>query len=186
MEFQGFPKIPRLSRDVVITEKIDGTNGQLIIEEDGNETVLLVGSRSRWITPEQDNHGFARWAYDNTDELIKELGPGRHYGEWWGQGINRGYGMKEKIFSLFNVSRWKDEPLKLCRVVPILWEGMMNTFSIDDTICRLIKSGSVAAPGFMQPEGIVIYHKAGNLLFKKTIKNDEGKETYGKKQDPKI
>ena len=26
MEFQEFNKIPRLSRDIIITEKIDGTN----------------------------------------------------------------------------------------------------------------------------------------------------------------
>lgn len=28
MEFQGFPKMPRLSREVIISEKLDGTNAQ--------------------------------------------------------------------------------------------------------------------------------------------------------------
>src|SRR5512133_2019075 len=104
-EFQSFGKISRLSRDMVITEKIDGTNGCIYIGEDGE---FLVGSRTRWITPECDNHGFARWAYDHKDELVLGLGPGRHYGEWWGSGIQRGYDLPkgEKRFSLFNVHRW--------------------------------------------------------------------------------
>ena len=68
MEFIGFPKMARLSRDVIISEKIDGTNACIFIGEDGE---FLVGSRTRWITPEQDNHGFAKWAYENRDDLMK-------------------------------------------------------------------------------------------------------------------
>jgi hypothetical protein len=32
MDFVGFPKVPRLSREVVVTEKIDGTNASVLIE----------------------------------------------------------------------------------------------------------------------------------------------------------
>ncbi len=32
--------------------------------------------------------------------------------------------------------------------------------------------GSLAAPGYMKPEGVVIYHVAGNVLFKKTLEED--------------
>ena len=35
MEFEGFPKIARLSREIVVTEKIDGTNARVCITEDG-------------------------------------------------------------------------------------------------------------------------------------------------------
>jgi hypothetical protein len=91
MEFAEFPKMPRLAREIIITEKIDGTNGQIAFNEEGQ---MFVGSRSRWITPEMDNHGFARWAYENEAELRK-LGPGRHFGEWWGSGIQRGYGLQK-------------------------------------------------------------------------------------------
>ena len=117
-DFVGFSKIARLSREMVITEKIDGTNGCIFIGEDGE---FLVGSRSRWITPENDNHGFARWVYDHKNELMS-LGPGRHFGEWWGSGIQRGYGLTkgEKRFSLFNVKRWKEERPSCCYVVPVL------------------------------------------------------------------
>src|SRR4051812_18847464 len=112
-EFIPFPKIPRLSREMVITEKIDGTNASIMIQpmildlpkvlpclaiKDGMG--MFVGSRTRWITPGKstDNAGFAAWAMDHLDELFK-LGPGHHFGEWWGKGINSGYGMDRKIFS---------------------------------------------------------------------------------------
>jgi hypothetical protein len=94
MEFTPFPKLARLSREIVITEKIDGTNAQICITEDGQ---MFVGSRTRWITPEDDNYGFAKWANANREELLR-LGPGSHFGEWWGQGIQRKYNMTEKLF----------------------------------------------------------------------------------------
>ena len=170
-DFVGFSKIARLSREVVITEKIDGTNGCIFIGEDGE---FLVGSRSRWITPENDNHGFARWVYDHKNELMS-LGPGRHFGEWWGSGIQRGYGLPkgEKRFSLFNVKRWKEERPSCCYVVPVLYQGEFDTGTILDTMKTLAYGGSMAAPGFMKPEGVVIYHTAGNVLFKKTFEKDE-------------
>ena len=37
----------------------------------------------------------------------------------------------------------------------------------------LTYSGSAAAPGFMKPEGVVIYHTTGSVLFKKTFEKDE-------------
>lgn len=171
MEFVKFNKIPRLSRECVITEKIDGTNASIFIGEDGE---FLVGSRKRWITPEDDNYGFARWANDNKEELLK-LGEGWHYGEWWGQGIQRKYGMDKKVFSLFNTGRWNDDELrpKCCGVVPVLFEGMFDTHHINDTLAHLVKTGSIASEGFMNPEGIVIFHRPSYYLFKKTIEKDE-------------
>lgn len=169
-DFQEFPKIARLSREVIVTEKIDGTNGQIYITDTGD---MLVGSRTRWITPEQDNFGFARWCHENRDELMK-LGPGRHFGEWWGKGIQRGYGVPDKRFSLFNVSRWDIVNVPACCcVVPVLWRGMFDTAAIMGTLDDLAKNGSRAAPGFMQPEGVVIFHTQGNVGFKKTILKDE-------------
>ena len=136
---------------------------------------FLVGSRTRWITPEADNAGFARWAYSNAEELLK-LGPGHHFGEWWGQGIQRNYGLKEKRFSLFNTHRWgaPDAILPACvSVVPVLYIGTFSSQEAEGKIMNLRLDGSVAAPGFMNPEGIVIYHTASKTLFKKTIEKDE-------------
>lgn len=170
--FEKFSKIPRLSREVVITEKLDGTNAQIYISHD--EKIFLCGSRNRWITPEDDNYGFAKWAHENKDELISTLGPGRHYGEWWGKGIQRGYNLDYKTWSLFNHRRWSEgNPSPLVELTPILYRGPFSTEVIDNILLKLKAQGSKAAPGFMNPEGIIIYHVAGNVLFKKTIHNDD-------------
>ena len=94
IQFESFPKLHRFTGPIVISEKIDGTNACVVIE--GDE--IAAQSRTRIITPEKDNHGFARWVYANKEALIAVLGDGRHYGEWWGNGIQRGYGLKEKRF----------------------------------------------------------------------------------------
>lgn len=173
--FVEFPKMPRLSREIIITEKIDGTNASVTITEDGQ---FLTGSRTRWITPDNDNFGFSKWAHDNRDDLMR-LGIGTHFGEWWGLGIQRGYGLSERRFSLFNVSRWgdggKDAESRpgCCRVVPVLYRGQFDMGHINGRLDVLATSGSAAAPGFMKPEGIVIFHTAANLCFKKTIFKDE-------------
>ncbi len=188
-EFEAFPKIPRYSRGCTITEKIDGTNAQIRIADDlapitlgsGRVVPFMVGSRTRWIFPENDNFGFAKWAYEHADEILK-LGPGRHFGEWWGAGIQRRYGLAEKKLSLFNTRRWRTiaseaparEPLPGCvGVVPVLYEGLFTESAIEQAITRLATEGSVAAPGFMDPEGIVVFHHASGTMFKRTCKNDE-------------
>lgn len=169
-QFEGFPKMGRFSRGMVITEKLDGTNAQIYITPEGD---ILAGSRNRWITPQDDNYGFAGWVQRNAEELIK-LGPGRHFGEWWGNGIQRGYGLSEKRFSLFNAGRWTDNPdlPTCCHVVPILFKGDFNSSSVDYWLQYLTHTGSFAAPGFADPEGIIIYHVASATCFKKTIKDD--------------
>jgi len=171
--FEPFTKIARLSREIVITEKIDGTNAQVCISDDG--LTLQAGSRTRWLEPgKQDNHGFAGWVEANKDELLK-LGPGRHFGEWWGAGIQRRYGLTEKRFSLFNVHRWGDDATRpvCCHVVPTIYRGIFSDEGISGALQALQSAGSFAAPGFLDPEGIVIFHTAGGYLFKKTIKDDE-------------
>ena len=179
-EFTPFPKMARLSREIIVTEKIDGTNAQIHITEGGQ---FFAGSRTRWITPEDDNFGFAAWAYENHEEL-RELGPGSHFGEWWGKGIQRNYSLPERRFSLFNVIRWGEGPNgevecrpACCNVVPVLYRGPMEEYGvlkgIKTALAELEKHGSRAAPGFMKPEGIVIFHIAAHKLFKKTLKDDE-------------
>lgn len=207
----------RLNREVVITEKIDGTNAQILIvpvaaclpytkeflcvvpgdRSDPKAVTIFAGSRSRWLQPGKstDNYGFAGWVKDNAEEL-KKLGPGRHFGEWWGGGIQRRYGLTEKRFSLFNVGRWfsatpfdgapgvfqntslSDEtPVAApgpacCHVVPTIWRGTFDLFDCRSCVEILRSHGSFAAPGFKDPEGIVIYHEAAKKCFKVTIKDD--------------
>jgi hypothetical protein len=170
-EFVPFGKIARLNRECVITEKIDGTNASIYITEDGD---FFTGSRTRWITPEEDNAGFSKWANENKDELMK-LGKGHHFGEWYGQKIQRAYGLTEKRFALFNTSIWSDDAVRptCCCVVPVLYRGLFTTDAVKYCLDLLRTTGSVAVKGFMRPEGVVIYHVAGNLYFKATIEKDD-------------
>lgn len=207
MEFQEFPKMARLSRDIIVTEKIDGTNAAVVIDHHGPDDtvephcVAAVGeyrvyaqSRSRFITPDNDNFSFAAWVSAHADELVAGLGVGRHFGEWWGAGIQRRYGLSEKRFSLFNTIRWaahdeepqpipsldpraepkmQQRPPACCGVVPVLIRGPFNTAAVDHCLEILRERGSYAAPGFMNPEGVVVFHTAGQIGFKKTLDKDD-------------
>ncbi len=146
-ELQAWPKIPRWQNEsYVITEKIDGTNGCIIITEDGD---IFAQSRSKILdeTKSGDNFGFCKWVIGNKDELLS-LGVGYHFGEWWGMGIQRNYGLKERVFSLFNV--WHDSIPECVRKVPVIEK------TLERSIGRLTVMGSIAAPGFDKPEGLVL------------------------------
>jgi hypothetical protein len=169
-EFQPFPKLSRLSRDMTITEKIDGTNASVFVTEDCQ---VFAASRTRWITPDDDNFGFAAWVKEHEYEL-HQLGPGQHFGEWWGRGIQRGYGLEERRFSLFNTHKWGETRPACCHVVPVLHHGSFNTGEVDLALVMLAERGSFAAPGFMKPEGVVVYHHASGQLFKKTLDKNDG------------
>ena len=169
MEFEEFSKIARWSRNITITEKIDGTNACIFIGEDGE---FLTASRTRWITPSDDNYGFSKWAHENKDDLLS-LGVGKHFGEWWGSGIQRRYDQDRKRFSLFNTSKWNVVRPECCDVVPVLYCGVLDEKAVSEAVEMLRRNGSVAAPGFSRPEGIVIWHEAARQYFKKTLDKDE-------------
>ena len=171
-DFQEFKKIPRLNREVVVTEKIDGTNACIVITPDSQ---VYAQSRSRFVVPgKQDNFGFAAWVHDNTDELLL-LGEGYHFGEWWGRGIQRGYGQEERRFSLFNAGRWTAENVPPCvSVVPIICSGLLRDGVVENSLNDLRQYGSTAAPGYMHPEGVIVYHTAGGHYYKVLLENDEG------------
>lgn len=180
IEFEPWPKIARLNRNIVVTEKIDGTNAAVIVTEDGR---VGAQSRNRLITPENDNYGFAGWVHRNEEALASLLGPGRHFGEWWGSGIQRRYGLtgSEKRFSLFNTARWHGvlahdydaDAVPGLRLVPILYEGPFDQNAIEGTLDGLAIRGSKAERGFMDPEGIVVYVSAARQMFKVTLKDDD-------------
>ena len=184
-EFTPMPKIARFNRECTVTEKIDGTNASVLIRPatghpsvlhtcdfDGVPHEILAGSRTRLITPADDNYGFAQWVTEHAADLAM-LGPGHHFGEWWGRRIQRGYGLLERRFSLFNTHRWVAGGLpECCHVVPELWVGPLPELDTHEILRDLQVDGSVAASGFDKPEGIVIYHRASGALFKQTLGND--------------
>lgn len=229
-EFKAWDSIPRLNRSMIVTKKVDGSNAQISVRQVGDgamtsqdmrvqtsqgDYLVRAGSRKRWISPGDDNFGFARWVWDNAELLVKTLGAGRHYGEWWGQGIQCKYNIGKKRFSLFNVKRWYEElpegvlyegnvadvwdlslrlDVKLqpgilsaqaagldIDVVPVMFNGPFSQETVAQCVNDLAQFGSIAAPGFMGPEGVVVYHKAADQTFKVTIMNDESpKSLVGK------
>jgi hypothetical protein len=214
MEFVAWPKTPRLFRDIVVTEKIDGTNAAIvfekwegvpvikgltyanILETDDGDFIVGAQSRNRLLEPasltgdkSSDNFGFAEWAYANARELFNLFGPGRHYGEWWGQGVGRNYGLDRRRFSIFNTDKWgkvkgEDEPFENMKTiggaavgsVPVLYHGPFSQRSIQECLYDLETLGSQAVPGFNRPEGICVYHTQSGKVYKVTLDNqDKGK-----------
>ncbi|MFC4114142.1 RNA ligase family protein [Nonomuraea zeae] len=184
--FERWPKTPRLfdSKGVVITEKIDGTNACVIITEDGQigaqsrNRLLPMGPRGMddvsW--QKEDNAGFAAWVRENRDGLVDELGPGRHFGEWWGWKIGRGYGLSEgdRRFWLFNTDKWGHlaEPpsgVPGLGVMPVLYNGPYALLAVEVALLDLALYGSKAAPGWDRPEGVCLYHRSASRIFKALI-----------------
>jgi len=179
-QFEVWPKIPRLRNEIVtITEKLDGTNAQVCITPDGK---VLAGSRNRWLGAVdektgkiQENYGFHAWVQENKEQL-KGLGVGRHYGEWWGFGIGpRGYGLPDKRLALFNTFRPKDSLPSCVGQVPVLYQGPGLELSriVSELIEKLKREGSVAAPGYMRPEGLVVYSSLTKSRYKVLCENDD-------------
>ena len=219
VEFVKWSSTARLFRDVTITEKLDGTNACVIFErvntpdladligkemesllpnralrvfnDDGIQYAVYAQSRNRLITPSSDNAGFAKWVEQNYQQIFYVLGEGRHYGEWWGQGIGRKYDMTEKVFSIFNTASWykldKAEGSRSTRarltdinidVVPVLFQGMFSEEIIREYANQLRLCGSEATSRytgerFSNPEGICIYHKGADTVFKYTFDSND-------------
>jgi hypothetical protein len=184
VEFKEWPKIPRGQHEnVTITEKIDGTNACIIIEEG---EIVGIQSRKRMLVPaalsgekDTDNFGFAFWVMENEEDLL-QLGDGYHYGEWAGPGIQKNpHGLREKMFFLFNTARWNlDNPNKpsCCNVVPILYSGEYTDLCIEDAM-NLLK-GCYVHPD-QNPEGIVVYYHKTRRLEKHTFATQKGKWSKG-------
>jgi RNA ligase len=181
-EFKSFGEIKRLKKMTMsVTQKIHGTNAQVFIfkKEDGTLD-LLVGSRTRWITPEKDNYGFAAHVYANKEAFLA-LGEGRHDGEWAGKGINSGEGMTERVFVLFDYWRYRDRPTlpPQTTIVPVLYEGSINLSQVDTCLEMLKDRGSFLFSGFMRPEGVVV--NIAGTRYKVVFEEEETKWKDGDK-----
>lgn len=176
MEFRPWPKIPRLNRDMTITEKLDGTNACVVIGDvfmgvDTVRTVVGTQSRNRIITRESDNYGFAQWAHSHRHELGEIMTPGYHYGEWVGPGIQGNpYGLVERRFYQFNPDAPYDIAIGL-GVVPCLYVGPFDLLEVDQQLHWLRVHGSRLGCGYA--EGVIVYHHAAHMSFKATCYLDE-------------
>lgn len=175
-----------------------GVEGDPITVFDNKEGVYAVyaQSRNRLITPSADNAGFARYVKTFAPELFHVLGEGRHYGEWWGHRIGRKYDMPVRVFSTFNTAAWyKTGPDGLdsratraremrdgfgleVSVVPVLFQGVFSEEVVRDYADQLRLHGSFATnpytgENFLDPEGICIYHKQMDRVFKYTFDGND-------------
>jgi hypothetical protein len=196
-EFVPFQKISRLNRDIVITEKIDGTNGSVIIDAfkglilaavsddyavvyddsvPGDEVTYIVraASRNKVIGLHSDNFGFAKWVFENASALALTLGTGQFSGEWYGNGIQRGYGLDERRFAFFNPTL---QIPSCATAVPVLYTGPRIMRDGQDAVAFYIKQlkygGSHTVRGWRTPEGVVVFHTASHKLYKVTCENDD-------------
>ncbi len=166
-EFKMWPKTQRLyDRETpmevwptyYITEKVDGTNALVYVNLE--EDVVLAGSRNKWITPEQDNFGFAKWVEENKEPL-KALGNGYHYGEWAGAGIQRRYGLKDRRLYLFHCGgRYTFDQLQLagCYHVPTIVHGPIPSMDGGLNYCEELMRDkkSFVNEEFTNPEGLIL------------------------------
>lgn len=189
-EFESFESIKALAKmEMSVTQKLHGTNAQVYVytNDDGVDDVI-AGSRERWIYPHDDNFGFAAYVQANKEAFIKLLGPGRHFGEWCGKGINSGEGLDRKLFALFAWWRWEGKELpKNVVTVPLLYRGPVDLAKLDEVMADLKANGSKLAPGFMFPEGGVI--TIGGVRYKRVFKKEEvawDKSPGNKGANPKL
>jgi len=95
--------------------KLDGTNaGIRIVRNDDDEFEFAAQSRSRVITPEGDNYGFATWVYANEKWVVQvakrclfgELKDILVFGEWAGPGVQKRTSVSKierRMFFVFGV-----------------------------------------------------------------------------------
>jgi len=176
VEFEPWPKIPRaILGDVVVTEKIDGTNACVIVQ-DG--VIVGIQSRKRMLNvgKENDNYGFASYVVQNMDKFL-ELGEGKHFGEWAGLGIQKNpHNLDAKYFFLFNTRRWGEHhlPPEGIRVVKVLHQGEYTHDTID-RIMNELKDFSTLHE--YTAEGIVVYFPRLDAMEKHTFQYNKGKWT---------
>jgi hypothetical protein len=198
-----------------VTEKLNGSNGLVSILKqpldepkelathegwtynfttDDARYSVAAGSRNRWLSPNvkgQDNMGFALWVQEHAQELALTLGEGKHYGEWFGSGVQgHDYGLSkgDKRWALFNANRWSDVEaagVPGLTVVPVLFEGTPPN-GLDDRIAYCLdllrEWGSIwsfahGLERFDKPEGIVVWHQAARQNFKITLEDDAMSKT---------
>jgi hypothetical protein len=195
-QFKSWGSTTRENKNKTITEKIDGTNACLVIK-DGE---VKAQSRKRMITPDDDNYGFAKWVYDNAGVLMDTLGYGYHFGEWYGEGIQKNpLGIEGKRFALFHPTKYTEaNGYNLAMVdgletVPLLHHGQCDVWTIPNIMDNLgiygskvvgakrekVHTGIIGMDDMefvyekaAEPEGIIIWNNETRTRTKMLLKDD--------------
>lgn len=216
-QFKSWGSTPRFHKGLHITEKINGTNAGVSVQgvskdespEFVKDGIVVAGvdcdwivraqSRKRIITPGDDNFGFAAWVWDNAEGLANLLGFGYHYGEWYGEGIQKNpLAVQGRWWALFNTWHWgRKENLERLEAagipglttVPVLHDeqthGPADYNTIPDALEYLAVFGS-RAKGYMTvpnahkmdfhvegPEGIIVWQRETQQRYKILLREDD-------------
>jgi len=143
---EGDPPAPTYRAKI----KLDGTNAALHSRAGG----FVAQSRTRLLTPEDDNYGFAAWAQAErawAEGLHAQLGPAVVYGEWCGQGIQKRTAISKvprTVFAVFAIqlgdpgresARLVIDPERIAAMLPahrdvfvLPWHGEPITLDFSD------------------------------------------------------
>ncbi|WP_290738345.1 RNA ligase family protein [Haliea sp.] len=122
------------------TVKLHGTNAAVGVDEYGN---LFCQSRSRVITPDDDNFGFANFVMDNKHYFESLLGFLCYredvdscilYGEWCGSNIQKGVALSEldKMFVVFDGKGFRGGDEFKLNVNLIDLDNQYNVYNINE------------------------------------------------------
>lgn len=212
VSYPSFSSIERLENIYcVISEKIDGTNGliQIDYKYDWNgqrydDHLVQFGSRNRYITTTDDNAGFANYFTPHiasictlAESLInygdndnpKQDWPIYIYGEWFGKGIQRGYGLDEKYFMPFS-SFYAEHMIKAgipnIMMPNIMYTGKFSLEVVDNCMNRLTSGGfHTLITNYDYPEGVVIYFPKYNFRLKQTFEGSKWERNITKPEHDK-
>lgn len=215
-QFKSWGSTPRFHKGLHITEKINGTNAGVsvqgfskgegkfdpvngrFVEGETMDYVVRAQSRKRLITPDSDNFGFAAWVWENAEGLANLLGFGYHYGEWYGEGIQKNpLAVQGRRWALFNTWHWGSKPnlerLQAANIpgltlVPVLHDEQRDGPADYKTIPNLLVDlewGS-KADGYMTlpnahkmdfhvegPEGIIVWQRETQQRYKILLREDD-------------
>lgn len=213
MKFKEYQHIERLGTTVTediefgtcyIFYKIDGTNGQVYLDDKGN---IKAGGRRRELTLDKDNAGFYKYVLQNENikKYLAKHPNHRLYGEWlvphslktYRQSAWRKfyifdvcYEGEDNIEYYLNYNTYKEflDEFDLDYIPPL---AILKNPTIESFINCLEKTGQfLVEDGKGAGEGIVIKNyefcnKYGNIVWAKIIRN-EFKEKHAKEMGPTI
>lgn len=206
MEFKKYQHIERYGTEAVdgieigeclIFHKIDGTNGSVWLDKDGN---IKAGSRNRELTLEKDNRGFYQYVLNNENikKYLQKHPTHRLYGEWLVPHTLKTYRDDAwRRFYIFDVCIDKEDGS--VEYIPYdIYKEMLDEFNLDyippiarirngsyeDFIRLLDKTTFLIEDGKGLGEGIVIknydfYNKYKRQIWAKIIRS-EFKEQHAK------
>jgi len=185
--FRNFNNILDLGTEIVVTEKIHGTNSRigLVFDTENPEGIFMIGShntRKRLGTESL----YERVLTDNVKDMLRDIASGLKvksvilYSEIYGQRVqDLNYGLTGQDWMAFDISvdgsyLDYDDFQKYCekykiKTVPLLWRGPYMPKTILDLYkgkTTLIDNGQIREGIVFKPTKEMNHRKVGRVIFK--------------------